>query len=143
MNQELIETLKTNYQRFDEAMLLSLASIYSDDIEFQDPVHRVKGLDNLTNYFASMLNGLDQCEFIFDRTIVSQSNNEAVLFWTMIYQHKKLAGGKKLQITGNSHLQFAEKIYYHRDYFDMGEMLYEHIPVLGYVVKKIKQRMEA
>jgi SnoaL-like domain len=139
---KVIEKLKANYLHFDNKMLLGLPAIYSDDIEFTDPVHQVKGLKELTRYFESMLHGLDYCEFIFDRTVLSESGDEAVLFWAMVYQHKKLAGGKKLTITGNSHLRFAEKIYYHRDYFDMGAMLYEHIPVLGYAVKKIKKRLE-
>ena len=33
------------------------------------------------------------------------------------------------------------KIYYHRDYFDMGAMVYEQLPLLGRIVRKIKQRL--
>jgi len=37
-----------------------------------------------------------------------------------------------------SHLKFADgKVISHRDYFDLGEMLYEHIPLLGGVIKSI------
>ncbi|HGP4674712.1 TPA: nuclear transport factor 2 family protein, partial [Vibrio cholerae O1] len=39
-------------------------------------------------------------------------------------------------------LHFAEgKVTYHRDYFDMGEMLYEQLPVLGQVIRAIKRRL--
>jgi len=32
-------------------------------------------------------------------------------------------------------------IVYHKDYYDLGEMVYEHIPLLGFFVKKIKKRL--
>jgi hypothetical protein len=42
-----------------------------------------------------------------------------------------------------SYLQFdkAGKVRYHRDYFDLGAMLYEHLPLLGSLVKTIKRRL--
>ncbi|MBM3418431.1 MAG: transcriptional regulator [Bacteroidetes bacterium] len=30
---------------------------------------------------------------------------------------------------------------YHRDYFDLGEMVYEQIPVFGKIIKTMKSRM--
>jgi hypothetical protein len=33
------------------------------------------------------------------------------------------------------------KIYYHRDYFDMGAMLYEHLPLLGRIIQRLKHRL--
>jgi hypothetical protein len=34
-----------------------------------------------------------------------------------------------------------EKIIFHRDYFDAGAMLYEQIPLLGRVIKWVKQKI--
>ena len=34
-----------------------------------------------------------------------------------------------------------EKIIYHKDYYDLGEMVYEHIPLLGSIIKMIKRRL--
>ena len=41
---------------------------------------------------------------------------------------------------GVSKLEFNEKIYKHQDFYDLGAMLYEHIPVLGSLVKIIKTK---
>jgi hypothetical protein len=34
-------------------------------------------------------------------------------------------------------------VYYHRDYYDAGSMLYEHIPLMGYAIRKIKKKVGA
>lgn len=131
------------YFRFDEQSLGSLADIYSDDIQFRDPLHAVNGLGNLADYYGSMMIDLIECRFEFHHSLEMCERGEAVLFWTMHYRHKKLAGGKSLELTGNTHLLFNDKVYYHRDYFDAGSMLYEHIPVMGFAIRTIKKRVGA
>ncbi|HDY7901818.1 TPA: nuclear transport factor 2 family protein, partial [Vibrio vulnificus] len=50
--------------------------------------------------------------------------------------------GACVEVKGVSHLKFeAGKVIYHRDYFDLGEMLYENLPLLGGIIRAIKQRL--
>jgi len=50
--------------------------------------------------------------------------------------------GETIRIEGASYLKTRNgKIYYHRDYFDMGAMLYEHLPVMGRVIHHLKERL--
>lgn len=135
------QKVRNLYLRFDKKILSSLVDIYSDDIQFRDPLHAVNGLNNFTDYFASMMDGLIECRFEFHHSMEMTARGEAILFWTMHYRHKKLAGGKLLELTGNSHLLFNDKVYYHRDYFDAGAMLYEHIPVMGFAIRQIKKKV--
>ena len=45
-------------------------------------------------------------------------------------------------LPGVSYLTFEDgKIREQRDYYDLGAMLYEHVPLVGYVIDKIKQRL--
>jgi hypothetical protein len=37
----------------------------------------------------------------------------------------------------------GEKIIRQRDYYDAGQMIYEHLPLLGWVVRGIKRRVGA
>lgn len=37
----------------------------------------------------------------------------------------------------------GEKIFRQRDYYDAGEMLYEHLPLLGWAVRGVKRRVRA
>lgn len=137
------QKVRNLYLHFDRKMLKSLADIYSDDIQFHDPLHAVNGLNNLTDYFADTMTNLVECRFEFHHSMEMPDRGEAILFWTMHYRHKKLAGGKRLELTGNSHLLFNDKVYYHRDYYDAGSMLYEHIPLMGFAIRKIKKKVGA
>lgn len=138
----LLHQLRQLYIQFNPALLDQLHQIYTQDVQFNDPLHAIYGLDKLRDYFANMMQGLDECRFEFHHSLEQPAQGEAVLFWTMHYRHRKLAGGRWLSLTGNSHIRFKDKVYYHRDYFDAGAMLYEHLPLLGGVIRHIKRRME-
>ena len=59
----------------------------------------------------------------------------------MSYSHKRLNSAQPIQVQGHSLLKMADdKVIYHRDYVDLGAMLYEHIPLLGKVIRTIKAR---
>ncbi|WP_157960429.1 nuclear transport factor 2 family protein [Marinimicrobium alkaliphilum] len=138
--------LRALYQRFEPAILPELARLYREDITFIDPVHALKGRAALEAYFAEMMNGLEHCQFEFHDQLESVSGDrqgQAVLTWTMHYRYPKLAGGQALTLEGNSHIRFDDGIYYHRDYYDLGAMFYEQLPVIGRVVKQLKKRLES
>ena len=148
MNSRIVQQVQELYSRFDESIIPAMADVYRADIIFQDPLQRVEGLGEVARYFAGTMKNLQECRFEFGQVIESSSQqsagvHQAVLFWHMHYRHPKLAKGKLLTISGNSHIKFQDKVFYHRDYYDAGAMLYEHLPVMGWVIQRIKKRMEA
>ncbi len=59
----------------------------------------------------------------------------------MHLSHKRLNGGKPITLDGNSVITLdpqTKQAIYHRDYFDLGEFIYEQVPVLGFVIRKLK-----
>jgi len=59
--------------------------------------------------------------------------------WVMRFQHKNIANNKLIELDGASFIEYKnEKVCLHRDYYDLGAMLYEHIPVLGSVIRKVR-----
>ena len=98
------QKVRNLYLRFDKKMLGNLASVYSEDIQFRDPLNAVNGLSEMTQYFAESIKNLLDCRFEFHHSMEMPDRGEAMLFWTMHYRHKKLASGKALELTGNSHL---------------------------------------
>ncbi len=104
---------------------------------FEDPAHRLEGNDALLEYFVNLFENVEQCEFHIHHQ--HQSGDTGFIVWTMLLRHPKLNRAKQVQVEGVSQIVFKDdKVCYHRDYFDLGAMLYEQIPVLGVVVKKIK-----
>ncbi|MFK7862659.1 MAG: nuclear transport factor 2 family protein [Pseudohongiellaceae bacterium] len=114
--------------------------LYTDDVYFEDPSHGIQGKASLMKYFANISRNMDQCTFKFHRTLTTDT--EVFLTWTMIFSHQRLAGGETIRVEGSSFLKTRNgKIYYHRNYFDMGSMVYENLPIVGRIIKKIRLRL--
>lgn len=141
-NNDWLKSFQTVYQNLTKHNLVSLETVYHKDIKFEDPLHKVEGLDNFITYFENLYTNVISCSFDINHTI--QTNNEAGVYWEMRYQHPKLKSGKTISVTGHSHLKIQNgKIIYHRDYLDAGSMLYEQIPLLGTAVRFIKKRIQS
>ncbi len=124
---------KTNPQ--DELIM----KLYRSDVVFEDSFHYVNGRDAFARYCNSLYENLEQSQFVFHDEWINV--DKAALSWTLRFQHPRLNQGQEIHVQGMTQLLFDEQIYFHRDYFDGGNMLYENIPLLGAVVRKIKNRM--
>jgi limonene-1,2-epoxide hydrolase len=50
--------------------------------------------------------------------------------------------GKPIAVDGITMLKIADdRVVYHRDYYDLGQMVYENIPLIGRLIKKIKRAL--
>jgi hypothetical protein len=127
------------YQELSTDNLDLLASIYHEEVTFIDPIHQVEGFNNLYDYFKNVYENLSQCDFVINNIIVNE--NEAAIYWNMTYVHSKLNHGKEVTVAGSSHIKGHDgKVIYHRDYLDVGAMLYEQIPLLGRLIKWMKSK---
>ncbi|MEI8592871.1 nuclear transport factor 2 family protein [Photobacterium sp. Hal280] len=125
------------YSKLDKDKLASLESLYHPGVVFEDPAHKVEGWPALEAYFRRLFTNVTQCTFTIEESM--SDAHQGYVVWTMTFAHPKLSKGELRAVKGCSHLTFLEnRVVKHRDYFDLGEMLYEAIPVLGHVVKKIK-----
>ncbi|MFQ2245043.1 nuclear transport factor 2 family protein [Aeromonas enteropelogenes] len=131
------------YQQLDRQQLHRLSEVYADEVIFIDPAHRIEGLAALSDYFAALYQRLAYCRFVI--TSQQQQGRQAWLGWTMTFSHPRLRGGKPVTVEGATRLEFDEegKVCLHRDYFDLGAMLYEQLPLLGSLVRTIKGRLGA
>ena len=135
----LIQDLQHYYSDYLAGDPVQLERLYRDDIIFCDPLHRIEGLPGLKRYFAAMSEGLKECRFEFDNASIA--GDSACLPWHMHYAHRSLNGGRPLVLRGCSLLRYGEKVYYHEDFYDLGAMVYERVPLLGALVRGVKSRM--
>jgi len=135
---ELIDHFKVFYWDMMTADLNNIDKLYTDDVFFIDPVHKIRGLDSLHAYFSQMTNNLLSCRFEYLDQLIG--HDSAYIKWNMHFQHPKI-GTDVITVKGISHIQFNEKIYFHEDVYDLGAMLYEHLPVAGLMTRWIKNRM--
>lgn len=127
------------YSQLSIENLHLLNQVYSDDVIFIDPMHRIQGIENLGEYFRALYQNLTSCQFDIQEVIVL--NDEAAIYWQMTYQHAKLNKGAPIVVDGHSHIKnIQDEITYHRDYLDLGAMLYEHLPLIGSLTKWVKSK---
>lgn len=137
---DLARKVQHTFESFSRDQLEALHDIYATDVCFEDPIHGVQGLDALIQYFEKMLGDVERCRFKFHRSVV---NHEGMFFsWTMMLEHRSFKRGQVIRVEGSSYLKVRDgKVYYHRDYFDLGAMVYENIPILGTLIHLIRNRM--
>lgn len=139
--QATLNKLVAFYQSLDTVDLSRLSEIYHPDICLTDPVAEHHSLRVVEVYFTSLLKNLHYCRFEVDECHLF--NGTALLIWQMIYAHPALQRGRQQKLAGSSHLLFRDdRIIFQRDYYDMGAMLYEKIPMLGAVVRQLKKRLQ-
>jgi len=141
-NQDELNRFKSLYQQLNRETITPelISSCYADDIVFQDPFHQVKGIGKLTEYFVSMYSNVEHISFNFTNSC--HADDRSMLRWTMQFSHPRIRAGERVSVEGCSELQWHDgKIVRHQDFFDAGAMLYEHLPVLGWVIRKLKERM--
>ncbi len=134
------------YASLEKETLDQLDTVYRDDIHFADPMHELQGLPALRRYFESLYTHLDYCRFEQLHAYASHDGDAQVghVSWRMRFVHPRLGGGREVQVEGLSQLRFDEhQIYAHRDYLDLGQMLYEQLPVVGALIRLVKRRAVA
>ncbi|KNC67824.1 nuclear transport factor 2 family protein [Pseudoalteromonas ardens] len=128
------------YNKLDRDTLHLLAEIYHPDIQFSDPLHGINGLTNLSTYFSDMYSNVISCQFDIHHSL--SQGDQAALYWTMRYRHNRLGKGQEICVEGHSYLKVQDgKVIMHRDYFDAGSLLYEHIPLMGMGIRWLKARV--
>jgi len=130
---------KQTFMNLNQDNIDDIEALYRPDVVFKDPFNTIHGLDNLKQYFFEMYQNVRQCSFQFSNTIVQGQN--ATLFWTMSLYHKRINSGNRIDVPGASHIQFSDKISLHHDYFDAGALIYENLPIIGYLIKQIKAQV--
>ena len=136
---KLVAQFMDFYSDFSLEALNQLDEIHTQDIEFCDPVHSVYGGLALKSYMRKMALNLEHYKIRYLDSI--KGDNSAYFTWEMDYRHKSIGGGKMITLRGMTHIKYTTKIYYHEDSYDLGAMVYDHLPVLGALTGKIKKRM--
>lgn len=139
---DIIKRLQTTYNALNKDNIDSdlLDQLYSDDIHFQDPLHQFQSLSNLRQYFKRLYKNVDHISF--DYIDIEATDQHAFVTWQMTFLNKKFNNGDPVTVDGVSHLIFTNgKISRHRDYFDSTHMIFDHVPLLGRIIKYIKNKL--
>ena len=105
------------------------------------PLRELNGIEDIQAYMLRLLKAVESCTFEF--LDVAVSGGEYYFRWVMEARSKTFKKGQAFRSYGMSHVRFDEtgKVVLHIDYWDSTSGLFEHIPILGGLIKLIKRRV--
>jgi hypothetical protein len=140
MSEALAQRFIALYARMDSASIAQLDSIYTDDVVFVDPFHKIDGLIALQNYLRVQYQAVNSARFECQEPALCAG--DAYIRWQLFFSHPQLHSGREIVVPGISFIRGENKIFYHEDFYDAGALLYEHVPLLGAGVRFLKRRMQ-
>ena len=121
-----LEDLKIWYVNLKKSNLDEIENFYDANVSFKDPFNEIKGIEKLRQIFNHMFENLENPHFVFIDTI--ENEREIFITWDFFLKLNE----KEYKIHGSTHLKLNEKnrIYYHRDYWDVGEEVLLNVPIV-------------
>ena len=136
------EKIKYVFNHLSSNNMSLVDEFYHPNVVFIDPIGSHVGMGSVKKYYEGLYKNVKFIKFDFSKII--EEKQTVVAIWKMTLLVDRLNGGKPIVVEGNSVITFHDndQVIYHRDYFDMGEFIYEKIPVFGFIIKKIKNQMK-
>jgi len=142
MNADNKSRINQVFNNFNKDSVHLLDKFYHPNVKFKDPLSNLNSLEELKKYYLKLYENVTEIKFIIPK--ITSNGDEYFVPWTMVVKTKKLAKDKPINLEGVSHIKFdpaTNLAIFHQDHFDMGAMVYEHLPVIGWLVKKVKHKM--
>ena len=119
----------------------NIRALYADNFHFNDTFVIMNNIEELVPHMINTAQNVELTTVEIHEVIKTET--DYYLKWTM---HMKFtAVGKHIDSVsmGMSQLRFDKngKVIFHQDYWDGSENLYEHLPLIGRFVKKIKSNL--
>ena len=114
---------------------------YAKDAVFIDPLIEVDSASKIKNYYSKLYEAVIEISFDYGNFV--QESDKVTMEWVMNLKATGLKSGKLINVPGISIIKFngEGKATYHRDYYDMGEFVYENVPILNMVIFFIKEKL--
>ena len=136
---EATEQLKFQYEHLGKDTLGSLLSCYAQDAVFKDPFQEVQGHEAISHLFMNMYAQLQEPKFVVRETLLGK--HQASLLWDFHFSMRRWNTSPK-SFSGVSWLDFDDQflVKKHIDYWDPASGIYEHLPLIGPVMRALKKR---
>ncbi|NQV78988.1 MAG: nuclear transport factor 2 family protein [Alphaproteobacteria bacterium] len=127
------------FSRVSPDNLDELRGFCAPDVRFRDPFNDVRGQDQIVRIFAQMYGDVAEPAFeVIDHAV---SGSRGYIRWILRFNHKKT--GKPFSVDGMTEVHFDDmgRVAAHLDHWDVASQLYEHVPVLGGILRVIRRRL--
>ena len=131
------------FEHLQPADVGRIADIYTADAQFKDPFNEVKGISAIELIFGHMFEALEAPRFVITQQV--QNGAQCFVTWDFFFSVPRMDKGAMQTIRGATHFVLREeagvwRVAVHRDYWDAAEELYEKLPVVGGLMRWLKNR---
>ena len=134
-----LDDLVSFFETLTPQHLERFPEFYAADAWFKDPFNEVRGVDAIRHIFKHMFRQVENPRFVVTDRLAE--TDRAMLVWEFRFSRQ----GAPQIIRGTSHLHFdAEgRVIRHRDYWDAAEELYMTLPVIGWLMRRLRRVLSA
>jgi steroid delta-isomerase len=138
-----LDALIDFYQTLTPESVTRFDEFYADNTYFKDPFNEVRGLPAIQRIFTHMFSQVAEPRFVITEQVVDGGG--AMLVWEFYFRVRRWGQAEAMILRGVSHLKFdeADKVIFHRDYWDTAEELYMKLPVLGTLMRGLRKALAA
>ena len=134
-----VERIQRYYENVTRDSVEALTGrLYSSDAYLCDTLHIARGAEQIEAYFLKTAERVS----VMEVTILgySASGPEVYTRWRMTIAADALDDGRPVTTYGISHLRFDHegKVILHQDFWDASAGFFEHLPVLGGIIQRVR-----
>ena len=135
------------FETLTPADVARMGEFYAPDAVFKDPFNEVRGVREIERIFSHMYVALDAPYFVVKDVLVQ--GDQCFVVWDFLFRFKTMQRGVDQCVRGGSHLVFKPgadgvwRIDLHRDYWDAAEEMYEKFPLVGSLMRWLKNRVNS
>jgi steroid Delta-isomerase len=135
-----VARISTYFETLTPQSVAQIGDFYTADAHFKDPFNEVQGIPAITRIFEHMFTALHSPRFIVTQQIVD--GEQVFLVWEFRFRFRRFDTVTEQVVRGGSHITLSAdgRIRDHRDYWDAAEELYEKLPVVGGLMRWLKNR---
>ena len=123
------------------SIALNLSGVYDKNVWFNDTVKTITNQESLFHYMMETAERVSSCSV--NVKDISYSDGNYYVRWEMNVVPYSDRTEEVWKSIGISHIRFNEEglVILHQDYWDSAKGLYEHLPVVGWMIRTIRARL--
>jgi steroid delta-isomerase len=131
--------IKCWFESLSSETLATIDLVYAPDAHFVDPFNDVRGVLAIRTIYAHMFENLGEPRFLV--TEVIEQDQRIFMGWQFRFQWRD----KSFEVQGATRFLIDNdgRISEHQDFWDPAQGIYEKLPILGSILRKLRRRMSA
>jgi hypothetical protein len=115
---------------------------YAERLYFNDTLKTLHDRASLRHYLQDSAAATELCVVEVD-DMISNGRGDYYFRWRMRIRFKRFSRGQTTESIGISQIRFDGdgRVIFHQDFWNAADGLFQHIPLLGWMIRKIKQRL--